>query len=303
VRFGSLLPALLLAVRAFGQEDPREAERRFRFLLARGEELQAQSESLSPGASPAEVAGLEASWRRLEAEYRHFLSDHPRHTRAMVAYGSLLYDRGREPEGIRWWEKAIALDPREAYAYNNIANHYGHSGRAAEALKLYDKAIKLEPTEPAFRFNWATTCVTMRGAAQKVYGWTTVEIYRHCLDQFRKARDLAPQDFELSSAYAQTFFGMPNPDWLEAYRAWEFCLNQPLTDPERQFVFANLARTCAELGRYDEARQWTARLPNDGQNAVRRGIERRIAARSHPARSPAETNSPTTGAGVANEKK
>lgn len=302
MRFACLLPALLLVVRVFGEEDPREAERRFRFLLARGEELQAQSADLGPGASRAEVARLGALRRRHENDYRHFLNDHPQHTRAMVAFGSLLYDQGREEEGIRWWEKAIALDPREAYAYNNIANHYGHSGRAADALKLYDKAIALEPAEPVFRFNWATVCVTFRNDARTVYGWTKEEIYRHCLEQFRKARDLAPQDFDLASAYAQTFYAMPEPDWQEAYAAWKFCLDLPLDDAQRQFVYANLARAGVELGRYDEAREWTTKLTNDGKNSVRRALERRIAERKKTVGPPAVTNSPTTGADGASGK-
>jgi tetratricopeptide (TPR) repeat protein len=293
----------LLAVRAFGEQDPREAERRFRFLLARGEELQAQAANLGPNAAPAEVARLEAPRRRLENDYRHFLSDYPRHTRAMVAFGSLLYDQGRKEEGIRWWEKAVALDPREAYAYNNIANHYGHSGRPADALKLYDKAIALEPAEPVFRFNWATTCVVFRNEAHAVYGWTTEEIFQHSLDQFRKARDLAPHDFELAIAYAQTFYAMPKPDWQEAYRAWKFCLDQAPTDPQRQYVYANLARASVELGRYDEARQWSAKLTSDGQNGVRRGLERRIAERSKAVGPSVVTNAPTTGVSGAGGKR
>jgi tetratricopeptide (TPR) repeat protein len=302
VRLGCVLPVLWLTVSTFGEEDSREAERRFRFLLARSEELEAQSDALDPDASRAEMARLEGLRRRLENDYRHFLSDHPRHARAMVAYGSLLYDHGREEEGVRWWEKAIAVDPREAYAYNNIANHYGHSGRAAEALKLYDKAIALEPAEPVFRFNWATTCVTLREAAHAVYGWTTDEIYRRCLEQFRKARELAPQEFELANAYAQTFYGMPRPDWTEAYRAWKFCLGQPLTDAQRQFVCANLARVSVELGRYNEARQWAGKITDGRQNGVRRGLERRIAARSKALVPPSETNAPTAGADAAGGK-
>lgn len=275
-----LLPALLLAGSAFGQEGAREAERRFRFLLARGEELHAQFDTLSPESPPASEARLRAQQRRLENGYRHLLSDHPRHTRAMVAFGSLLYEDGREDEGIRWWEKAITLDPREAYAYNNIANHYGHYGRAAEALKLYDKAIELEPTEPIFRFNWATTCVSFRNESHEVYGWTKDEIFQHSLEQFRKARDLEPQNFELATTYAETFYTMPQPDWAEAYAAWKFCLDRPLDDGERQFVYTHLARVCIRREHYDEAKEWTAKLT--GNNPVRRGLERRLAEKSSP---------------------
>jgi tetratricopeptide (TPR) repeat protein len=279
-RLVCVLAGLLLAGRAFGQEDPREAERRFRFLLARDEELEAQFDNLHSETPPAIKARLRAQQRRLENGYKHFLNDYPRHTRAMIAYGSLLYDQGQEDGAMRWWEKAIALDPREAYAYNNIANHYGHNGRAAEALKLYDKAIELEPTEPIFHFNWATTCVTFRNESHAVYGWTTDEIFQHSLEQFRKARDLVPQNFEFAAVYAGTFYTAPQPDWQEAYAAWKFCLDQPLDDGQREYVHSNLARVSIRQEHFDEAKEWMAKL--SVSNSVRRALERQIAEKSKP---------------------
>src|SRR5437588_4345143 len=105
-----------------GEEDPREAERQFRFLLSRGDELRAQRDQIDSG----DTLGAQR-WKtqihRLEGDYQHFLNDHPQHARAMVAYGDLLYDQQDDEGGIRWWEKAIAVDPCEAYAYNSLANH------------------------------------------------------------------------------------------------------------------------------------------------------------------------------------
>jgi len=105
------------------EEDPRDAERQFRFLLSRGDELKAQGEAVSR----ADFEQWKGQMHRLEGDYRRFLNEHPRHTRAMVAFGSLLYDQHNEDEGIRWWEKAIAIDPREDYAYNSLAIDYGHN--------------------------------------------------------------------------------------------------------------------------------------------------------------------------------
>lgn len=289
-----LLPVLLFATRTFGQEDARDAERRFRFLLSRAEELRTQSDESSSETSPVTEARLHALDRRLENDYRHFLNDHPRHTRAMVAYGDFLEDLGREEEAMEWWKKAIAIDPSEAYAYNDIANYYGHYGRAAEALKLYDKAIALAPTEPMFRFNWATTCSSFRNESQKVYGWTKEEIFQRSLEQFRKARDLDPQNFELATAYAETFYMMPKPDWQSAFAAWKYCLNQPLNEQQRQFVYLHLARVCIRRERYDEAREWTGKIPSE--NPVRRALERQITERSKKTSAPIGTNAPTTSA-------
>src|SRR2546427_9011118 len=95
--------ALSRPVRA--DEDPRDAERQFRFLLSRGDELRAQRDQFTQSTEPAVTARWRAQVRRLEADYKHFLNDHPRHTRAMVAYAGLLDDQGGQEEAIRWWEK------------------------------------------------------------------------------------------------------------------------------------------------------------------------------------------------------
>jgi tetratricopeptide (TPR) repeat protein len=243
-------------------------------------------------ASPAAEAQIHAQEHRLENDYRHFLNDHPDHARAMVAYGDFLEDRQREEEALRWWQKAVTVDPHEAYAYNDIANYYGHYGRAADALKLYDKAIALAPTEPIFRFNWATTCSSFRNDSQKVYGWTKEEIFQHSLEQFRKARDLDPQNFDLATAYAETFYEMPKPDWEEAFAAWKFCLNQQLDEGQQQLVYTHLARVCIRRERYDEAKEWAAKMAVG--NPVRHTLERQIAEKSQ--KTLTGTNAPTTSA-------
>jgi tetratricopeptide (TPR) repeat protein len=270
-----LLPVLLLTGRAFGQEDARDAERQFRFLLSRSDELRKQSDEMNTEASPAAEARIHVQEHRLETDYRHFLNDHPDHARAMVAYGDFLEDHQREEEAMRWWQKAVTVDPHEAYAYNNIANYYGHNGRAADAMKLYDKAIALAPAEPIFRFNWATTCVSFRNQSREVYGWTNEEIFQRSLDQFRKARDLDPQNFDLATAYAETFYMIPKADWEAAYAAWKYCLNLQLDELQRQLVFMHLARVSIRRERYDEAKEWTAKMTVG--NPLRRTLERQIA--------------------------
>ena len=286
------LVALAQPVRA--EEDPREAERQFRFLLAHGDELRVQGEQIDVSAATHEAVRWKTQMHRLEGDYQHFVNDHPRHARAMVAFGSLLYDQHREEEGIRWWENAIAADPHEAYAYNCLANDYGHNGHADKALRYYQKAIDLAPTEPIFRYNWATTCEMFRNESKAVYGWSKDEIFQHSLEQFRKARDLVPQDFEMASAYAETFYQVPKANWQEAYDGWQFCLKQPLDDQQRQLVYAHLGRVCMRLGRNDEAREWLAKLGNGGQGSVRRALERKIAEEGKTNGAPTATNAPAT---------
>ena len=61
-------------------------------LLADDDALMQDLEQL-PGRRPWLTRSmLRARARRVEAEYRQFLSDHPKHVRAMVAYGGFLCD-------------------------------------------------------------------------------------------------------------------------------------------------------------------------------------------------------------------
>ena len=223
---------------------------------------------------------LRARLRRVEAEYRQFLSDHPEHVRATVAYGGFLRDSQREDEAIVWWNKAIAIDLNCAMAYDNIAEVYGSTGRAAEALRLHQKAYELDPTEPVYRLNWANTCVLYRTDAHKVYGWDTDKIFRRSLEQFRKARDLAPQDFQFSSAYAESFYLMKVPDWQEMYEAWKYCLDQPLQTNDLQRVYSHLARACLHLSRFDEAKTWLTKMDAPEVQALRETLERNLSERT-----------------------
>lgn len=256
--------ALLLSASAVAQ-DPNDADREFRRLLARDDAVMTQE----PAAPAGEVAGLERAYRR-------FLAVNSRHARAMIAFGSFLDDTGRTDEAVRWWERAIRVEPRAAHAYNNLANHYGHSGRAADALRYYEKAFSLEPAEPMFRYNWAVTCSLFRNESRAVYGWDTPEIFRRSLEQFRQARDLAPSDFFFAKAYAEQFFAEPNPDWREARVAWKYCLELPLESDDAQRVYASLARVCIRLGDADEARRWLERLTDPAWEPHRRALQRKL---------------------------
>jgi hypothetical protein len=60
------------------EEDPRDAERQFRFLLSRGDELRAQKDQFDPQTPPAGHQRWKAQLKHLERDYQHFLHDHPR---------------------------------------------------------------------------------------------------------------------------------------------------------------------------------------------------------------------------------
>jgi len=268
-----LVIALSLATRGLASD----ADTKYSELLDRDDALMQQLGSSSVQRSILRQAEVRAKLRRLEADYRFFIYEHPQDADALVSFGGFLYDQGREEEGLQFWQRAITVDPHCAKAYNNLAVDYGHNGRAADALRYHQKAIELDPSDPIFRFNWATTCVLFRKDAHEVYGWDTDQIFEHGLEEFRKARDLEPQNVEYAWAYAQTFYQVNKPDWQQAYAAWQFCLNQQVDEVGRERVYSQLARVCLRWGRLDKARSWLAKITSDDVLPMRRVLERRLA--------------------------
>lgn len=60
----------------------------------------------------------------------------PNKSRGWSNFGASLIEAGRGEEGARLIEKAIAMNPDEPIAYNNLASYY-------QAKKEYDKALAL----------------------------------------------------------------------------------------------------------------------------------------------------------------
>ncbi len=225
----------------------------------------------------SQQANYRARLRRVEADYKHFVATHPGHAPATAAYASFLYDQGRHDGAVALWERALKIDPKFARAYNDLATHYGHCGRAADALRYHQKAFELDPTDPVFHFNWATTCILFRNDAKTVYGWNEEEIFRHSLDEFRKARDLAPQEYDYATSYAESFILWSKADWTEALTAWEYCREHAPTELERQRAYCQLARVCLKLDRPEEARAWLGKVTVGELQSQRELLARRLA--------------------------
>jgi tetratricopeptide (TPR) repeat protein len=221
-------------------------------------------------------ANWRARLRRVEADYKLYIATHPGDAQAVADYAGFLYDQGRHDEAVTFWERALKLDPKFARVYNDLAVHYGHYGRAADALRYHQKAFELDPSDPVFHFNWATTCFLFRKDAKDVYGWSEDEIFRHSLDEFRKARDLATNDYEYATAYAQSFFMWKKADWQEAAEAWQFCVNAAPSEVERQRAYGYVARADIRLGRYDDARAALDKITLPELRSVRDLIARQL---------------------------
>ncbi len=72
-------------------------------------------------------------------------ADRRSESKAQVAFGIELAQKGLWKEAEFRWEKAVELDPTYSSAWNNLGIAYEQQGKFADALKAYEKAKTLDP--------------------------------------------------------------------------------------------------------------------------------------------------------------
>ncbi len=88
------------------------------------------------------------------AAYDAFLAREPRHAAgAWLNRGAVLADLGQPAEALASYDRAIALKPDFAEAFNNRGRALATLGRLAEALDSYDRATALKPDQAAAHNN------------------------------------------------------------------------------------------------------------------------------------------------------
>jgi len=75
-------------------------------------------------------------------------------SKEQVEFGIRVAQNGLWNEALYWWQKAVALDPTYAAAWNNLAIAYEHEGKFDDAKKAYEKALELDPKNLMIRQNY-----------------------------------------------------------------------------------------------------------------------------------------------------
>jgi tetratricopeptide (TPR) repeat protein len=64
-----------------------------------------------------------------------------------------LYDHQQWQQAIEWYQKALALDPKNVAARTDLGTAYFNSGRPQEALREYRQSLKDDPTHQPTLYN------------------------------------------------------------------------------------------------------------------------------------------------------
>ena len=220
---------------------------------------------------------IEQRFAPIRKAYEEFLSRHPEHARARLAFGSFLNDIHEEEAAVQQWERARELDVKNPAAWNNLANYYGHGGQVKKAFEYYAQAIELNPNEPVYFHNFGTTVYLFRKDAREFYQINEEQVFDRALELYAQALKLDPKNFPLATDVAQTYYGIKPVRYEAAMTAWRHALSVANDDVEREGVYMHLARFEMNAGHFDEARQQLSRVNQTMYDGLKNQLQRALA--------------------------
>ena len=189
---------------------------------------------------------------RVEQIYYQLVRDNPQSVPAQNALAAFLWKNGKPEAAIEHWRTAQRLDPEDGEAANSLGGAYLRMGRVPEAARQFLLAVRSESDNPNYHYDLGNVEFVLRHDLTAAWKIDSAELLQRALFQFREASRLAPMDLEYARAYAETFYGMPNPDWKEAEIAWQHYLELS-TDGNRNFAYLQLARVSVRQHKKAEA--------------------------------------------------
>ena len=141
---------------------------------------------------------------------------------------SVYYDLDEFEPTVRHFREAIRLDPKNAFARNNLAYFFAEKNRNIdEALRLVDEAILLSPSNAPFL---------------DTKGWVLYRLgrYEEALPFIKKALALSPETSELHLHLGQVLLAKRH--FKDAIRAFEHALAY---DPDNKEIARRLSRLFA----------------------------------------------------------
>jgi cytochrome c-type biogenesis protein CcmH/NrfG len=187
---------------------------------------------------------------RVEQMYYQLVRDNAQSVPAQNALAAFLWKNGNAETAVEHWRAAQRLEPTNGEAANSLGCAYLKMYRIPEAAAQFLLAVSSEYDNAAYHFDLANVEFIFRRDLTAAWKIDSAELLQRALFQFREASRLAPTEIEYARAYAETFYGMPNPDWNEAQVAWQHYLD---ISSNRNFAYLQLARVSLKRHKKAEA--------------------------------------------------
>ena len=212
---------------------------------------------------------------RVEQIYYQLVRDHPQSVPAQNALAAFLWQNGKPQPAVEHWRIAQGLEPANAEAANSLGGAYLRLGRVSNAAEQFLIAIHSDTVNPLYHFNLANVEFLLRGDLTAAWKIDSAELLQRALFDFREASRLAPMNREYARAYAETFYGMPKPDWEEAKVAWQHYL-ELCTD--RNFAYLQLARVSLKRHKKAEALSFLDKISDSLYSEVKEKLRKQAEA-------------------------
>jgi Tfp pilus assembly protein PilF len=235
-------------------------------------EIKAAHEAAEALANPNVTAKERA---RVEQIYYQLVRDNPQSVPAQSALAAFLWKNGKAEAAVEHLRIAQGLEPANAESANSLGGAYLGLGRVPEAAEQFLLAIHSEAANPLYHFNLANVEFVLRRDLTAAWKIDSAELLQRALFQFREASRLAPTDLEYARAYAETFYGMPNPDWEEAQIAWQHYLE---LSTNRNFAYVQLARVSLKRHKKAEALFFLDKISDSSYSEVKEKLRKQAEA-------------------------
>lgn len=211
-----------------------------------------------------EIQQIAGRYQKLVEKHADVAGVHAAHAQFLAFHGQF---RGAKKE----WETAQRLAPSNAVYVQQFAECLLSLGEVPSAIAALEKTVQLAPDCALYHHNLGNAYFLFRHKIASERLKKSSLVLAEGLAHLRKASELAPANFEFARGYAETFYGMPDPDWREALKAWEHVLE--ISD-DKELVYSHLVRVRLGLHQIKEARQTLEKLPEGSK--LRSVLERQI---------------------------
>jgi tetratricopeptide (TPR) repeat protein len=234
------------------------------------------AEELQAANAEAVVLSLQTAapeeWEKLERTYADLAARYPLDPAVRSSYGNFLWERNAPMRALHEWEEAERLDPKNATVLFRLADAHLAGGRAKSSAQYFQKAVEAEPANARYRHAAGNAIFLFRH--ELVDAQTNEERWLQiALSHFAEAARLAPLNVDYARAYAETFYGLPKPDWRAAVSAWEHYLQ---ISPNQDFAHANLARVFLKLGQRDTSKEHLDQIHGADFERLKDNLRRQI---------------------------
>jgi tetratricopeptide (TPR) repeat protein len=212
---------------------------------------------------------------RVEQIYYQLVRDNQQSVPAQNALAAFLWKNGKAEAAVGHWRTAQRLEPENAEAASSLGGAYLRIGRVREAADQFLLAVRSESDNPDYHFDLGNVEFMFRRDLTAAWKIDSAELLQRALFQFREASRLAPTDLEYARAYAETFYGMPNPDWKEAQVAWEHYLE---LSTNRNFAYLQLARVSLRRHKKAEALSFLDKILDSSYSQIKEKLRKQAEA-------------------------